>query len=63
MEVINNFSATVYYRKNLENDDPPEQMFGVDEDYDENNKDRDHGQQVEWKIEYKISRFPTNISA
>ena len=62
MEVINNFSATVYYRKNLQNDEPPEQIFGVDEDYNQK-KDQDHGQQVEWKIEFKISRFPTNISA
>ena len=61
MEVINNFSATVYYRKNLQNDDPPDQMLGVDEDYNDK-KDSDHGQQVEWKIEFKISRFPTNIS-
>ena len=37
-------------------------MFGVDEDYNQK-KDQDHGQQVEWKIEFKISRFPTNISA
>lgn len=36
-------------------------MLGVDEDYNDK-KDQDHGQQVEWKIEFKISRFPTNIS-
>ena len=35
MEVINNFSAAVYCRKNLENDEPTEKLFGVDEEYGE----------------------------
>ena len=41
MEVINNFSATVYYRQNLEGDDQTK-LFGIDENYDE--IETDHGQ-------------------
>ena len=50
MEVINNFVATVYYRINKTDN----------KNVDEPDKE-DCGQQVKWKVEFRMNRFPTSL--
>lgn len=57
MEVVNNFAATVYYRGNIdENGTIIRQSTILNSNLSELKKD--HGQQVKWKVEYRITRFP-----
>ena len=46
MEVKNNFVATVYTRYNI----------------DETGTSQDDGQQVKWKVEFRIKRFPKQLA-
>ena len=61
MEVINNYTATVYERVNIDGAGRsvrPESM----EDLTRSSDKADHGQQVKWKPEYRISRYPQSIA-
>ena len=50
MEVINNFAATVYKRVNID-----KMGKSVNAEVDEN---QDYGQQVKWKVAYRIAKYP-----
>lgn len=50
MEVVNNFFATIYKRKDR-----------FQEKNDENHEDRDNGQLVKWVVQHRIKRFPTKL--
>ena len=56
MEVINNYTATVYKRHNIDN--AGHSVYQKQEEKSE----ADQGQQVKWKIAYRISRFPHSIA-
>ena len=58
MEVINNYTATVYYRGNInENGNfiDTRNEDGEDQDLKTN---KDCGQLVKWKEDFRITRFP-----
>ena len=60
MEVINNFVATVYYRV-----DAADENFEQDEELCDGLKPiqgDDCGQQVHWKVDYHIKRFPKHLA-
>ena len=58
MEVVNQFTATVYYRGNIDEHGLIRMATTIKETDLSQLKDTDHGQQVKWQVEYRIPRFP-----
>ena len=57
MEVINNTFAIVYSRRNIDGEGRAIEEFGIEEA-----NVKDHGQQIKWKIDFRIMRFPSILS-
>ena len=56
MEVINNLAATVYTRVNIDSEGKAvHDRFASD-------RDADTGQQVKWKLAYRINKFPAQLA-
>ena len=62
MVVINNFIATVYQRSDVSIADGSEFLGHSTSDNEIHSSAKyDRGQQVKWKVEYRIKRFPTSL--
>ena len=62
MEVVNNFIATIFYRVNI--DDTGKSIRSTDQDKAKLFKkiEEDNGQQVKWKVDFRIKRFPKSLT-
>jgi hypothetical protein len=56
MEVINDSMATVYRRENID-----DLGKSVKHQYLEDREQEDYGQQIKWKISYRIKRYPKRL--
>ena len=62
MEVVNNYTATVYYRGNMdESGNLIRSSTIVNNDISKITPD--DGQLVKWKVEYRIKRFPRMLAS
>ena len=63
MEVVNNYTATVYYRDDIGRHDAAtimrrETKSVILEDLNIGDDDYDQGSLIKWKVEFRIKRFP-----
>ena len=59
MEVINNSIATVYQRENIDDSGKSIKRNFIEDELP--NEQEDCGQQVKWKVSYRISRYPKSL--
>ena len=66
MEVINNQIATVYYRVNFFSEGTDvilDQNLSTPQDHQTlDNKCQDHGQEVKWRVDFRIRCFPKTLA-
>ena len=62
MEVTNNFIATVYYRVDVDALGQTIAKLGRIDENGEAIEVADHGQQVKWKVDFRIKRFPRSLA-